>query len=254
MELAFREYGKGEPILILHGLFGQSDNWNSLAKQFSEQGYRVLAADLRNHGLSPHSEEWDYASMAGDVKELIEKHHLHQPILLGHSMGGKVLLFFERLFPGIAAKLIIADIAARYYAPHHQSIIQALKSVDFAEVRSRKDAEAILLASIPDFGTRQFLLKNLYWKTTGGLDWRFNLKVISEKIGKIGEEVPPFHSNCPVLVLRGERSDYILESDILDFQTRFSVLQVQTIAGAGHWLHAEQPQKFFETVMKFITA
>lgn len=254
MELAYREYGSGQPLVILHGLFGQSDNWNSLAKQFSETGFRVFAVDLRNHGLSPHSPEWDYPIMAKDIKAFLEQHQLIKPILLGHSMGGKVLLFFELLFSGEAGKLIIADIASRYYEPHHQNIIDALKSVNFDTTLSRKDAEAILLRSVPDFGTRQFLLKNLYWRSSDRMAWRFNLEVISEKINNIGVEVPPFTSSCPTLVLKGEHSDYILEKDILDFQERFSKVEVQSIPGAGHWLHAEQPRLFYDAVMAFIKA
>ncbi len=254
MKLAYREYGSGTPLIILHGLFGQSDNWNTLAKAFSEQGFRVLTVDLRNHGLSPQSEEWNYPLMAEDLKELIDEQHFVKPILLGHSMGGKVLLFFEHLFPGTAHKLIIADIAARFYPPHHQKVIRALKSVDFEQVRSRRDAEAILLQYLDDFGTRQFLLKNIYWKESDRMDWRFNLKVISEQINNIGIQVPHFQSTTPTLVIRGDRSDYINEEDILDFEARFTDLRIHTIAGAGHWLHAEKPKEFFEEVLPFIKA
>lgn len=254
MELAFREYGSGQSLIILHGLFGQSDNWNSLAKQFSENGLRVFTVDLRNHGLSPHSQEWDYAVMAKDIKEFIDQQQLNKPILLGHSMGGKVLLFFELLFGQIAGKLIVADIAARYYEPHHQNIIKALNAVNFDGLHTRKEAEAVLQNYIPDFGTRQFLLKNLYWKFPDQMDWRFNLKVISEKITNIGVEVPFFKSECPTLVLKGERSDYIGDSDEADYQNRFTNLRIQTIAEAGHWLHADQPRAFFDAVMDFIKA
>src|ERR1700740_435831 len=111
MELAYRKFGEGQPLLILHGLFGQSDNWNTLAKRFAEQGFEVYAIDQRNHGLSPHSTEWNYTVMANDILEFIETHKLQNPILLGHSMGGKTAMFFELQNPGILNKLIVADIA-----------------------------------------------------------------------------------------------------------------------------------------------
>lgn len=254
MELAYREYGSGRPLVILHGLFGQGDNWTSLAKQFAEAGFRVFTLDLRNHGLSPQSSEWDYPLMAADLKQFIEQHALQEPVLIGHSMGGKVLLFFELLYPGIAGKLVIADIAARYYEPHHQSILAALNAVDFDQHRGRKEAEAVLSQGISDFGTRQFLLKNLYWKTNDRLAWRFNLPVISEKINSVGVAVPPFVSATPCLVLRGDRSDYIRDEDLQDFKKRFPSMQAQSLSNAGHWLHAEQPRAFLEAVLGFITA
>src|ERR1700740_3726323 len=118
MKLAYREFGQGQPLIILHGLFGQSDNWTTLAKQFAEKGLHVFTLDLRNHGLSPHSEVWNYEVMADDLKEFINEHQLKDPILLGHSMGGKVVMFFELKYPGIAKKIIAADIAPRAYGSH----------------------------------------------------------------------------------------------------------------------------------------
>jgi pimeloyl-ACP methyl ester carboxylesterase len=192
--------------------------------------------------------------MAEDLKTFLEEHRLEQPVLLGHSMGGKVLLFFEQLYQGLAAKLIIADIAARAYPPHHQQVIKALKAVNFIEIKSRKEAEAVMLNYLDDFGTRQFLLKNIYWKESDRMDWRFNLDVISKEIENIGIEAPYFQSQTPALVLRGEKSDYINEKDVMDFKARFSELKLQSIAGAGHWLHAEKPKEFSEAVLDFIKA
>lgn len=255
MQLAYREIGEGTPLVILHGLFGQSDNWNTLAKNFSEKGFKVFTLDLRNHGLSPHDEDWNYAVMADDVKEFIDDHALENPILLGHSMGGKVVMFFELKYPGIASKLIIADIAARAYEPHHQDVLKALNAVDFKNIKSRKEAETILNTYISDIGTKQFLLKNIYWKDSENnlLDWRFNLAVISQKYDNIGVAVPAFTSDVETLIMRGEKSHYITEQDLMDFSFRFPNLQVETIAGVGHWLHAEKPKEFLEAVLKFIT-
>ncbi|HQQ93744.1 MAG TPA: alpha/beta fold hydrolase [Bacteroidia bacterium] len=252
MKLAFREYGAGQPLIILHGLFGQSDNWNSLAKKFAEEHLHVFTIDLRNHGLSPHSEDWDYPVMAEDISQFIHDHALEKPILLGHSMGGKVLLFFELAYPGTLSKLIVADISARYYPPHHQNVIRALQAVDLNLVKSRKEAEEAMSLHLSDFGTKQFLLKNLHWKENGILDWRFNLDVISRKIEYIGTAVPAYQSQTPILVLRGERSDYVSDEDLQDFTQRYVHMQSETISGAGHWLHADKPEAFFGAVMRFI--
>jgi len=252
MQLAFREFGAGQPLIILHGLFGQSDNWNTLAKNFAEQNFHVFTVDLRNHGLSPHSETWNYEAMADDLKEFSDEHGLHQPIIMGHSMGGKATLFFEWKYPESAAKLIIVDIAPRAYEPHNVDVLKALNAVDFSVIKTRKEAEARLDEYIKDFGTKQFLLKNIYWKTPDQMAWRFNLKVISDNINNINVAAPAFKSDTKCLVVRGEKSDYITESDIEDFKSRFSYCRIETIAGAAHWVHAEKPKEFFEVVLNFI--
>ncbi len=254
MQLAYRSYGSGTPLIILHGLFGQSDNWNTLAKQFSEHNFEVFTLDQRNHGLSPHSSEWSYELMASDLKEFIDTHKLQNPIILGHSMGGKTTLFFEFMFPRIAKKLVIVDIAVRSYKPQHNPVLEGLKAVNFSEIKSRKQAEETLGKHISDFGTKQFLLKNIYWKDTENnvMDWRFNLKTITKNYDNISAEVPHFKSNTPTLVVAGQKSDYINASDIIDFENRFSNIRFATIANAGHWVHSEKPQDFFNEVITFI--
>lgn len=255
MKLAYREFGSGQPLIILHGLFGQSDNWNTLAKRFAEKGFHVFTVDQRNHGLSPHSDVWNYEVMAQDLKEFIDEHHLQNVILLGHSMGGKTVMFFEQLFPNIAQKLIVADIAPRAYEPHHDLVLKALNAVDFSDINTRKDAEAILGKYITDFGTKQFLLKNIYWREdeTKQMDWRFNLKIITKEYNSIGLMVPPFVSETQTLFIRGEKSNYITDADEQDIVNRFSDYQLKTITNSGHWIHAEQPEAFFNCVMEFIT-
>lgn len=256
MKLAFREFGEGQPLIILHGLFGQSDNWNTHAKGFAEKGFRVFAIDQRNHGLSPHSEEWTYEAMAEDLKEFIEEHQLKEPILLGHSMGGKTVMYFELKYSGIASKIIIADISARMYPPHHQDVLEALNAVDFTKIKTRKEAEAIMDEHIKDFGTKQFLLKNIYWKDTetNVMDWRFNLKVISENYENVCKGVPEFVSETKALIIKGENSKYISDEDKEDLKKRFPHSTLVVLNGAGHWVHAEKPKEFFETVSLFITA
>lgn len=254
MKLAYREFGQGQPLIIMHGLFGQSDNWNTLAKQFAEKGLHVFTLDLRNHGLSPHSDVWSYEVMADDLKEFIDEHQLKDPIILGHSMGGKVTMFFELKYKSIAEKIIVADISPRAYEPHHDDVLKGLNAVDFTKIKTRKEAEAILSEYLSDFGTKQFLLKNIYWRDTENniMDWRFNLKTITQNYNNIGVALPQGSSDVPTLVVRGEKSNYIAESDLKDFEKHFPNYKLETVLGSGHWIHAEKPKEFFEAVMLFI--
>ena len=253
MKLFFRKIGEGQPLIILHGLFGQSDNWNTLAKRFAEQNFQVFTVDLRNHGLSPHSDDFNFQVMSDDIVELISDNKLQKVILIGHSLGGKVAMEFAIKHPDVLDKLIVVDIAPKYYPVHHQSVLQALEAVDFLIVKTRKQAEEILTKYIADAGTKQFLLKNIYWKEDGQMAWRFNLKVIASQIENVGEATPN-DTTCdvPTLFIRGEKSNYILDSDMNLVQEIFTHNMLETIAGAGHWVHAEKPKEFFETVMKFM--
>lgn len=253
MKLHFRKYGSGQPMIILHGLFGQSDNWNSLAKQFSENGFEVYAADQRNHGLSPHSEDWDYQAMSDDLHELIADHQLKNVILIGHSMGGKTVMQYTLQHPENVDKLIVVDIAPKYYPPQHPSVIKGLSAVDFNVVKTRKEVEAILSEYIDDFGTKQFLLKNVYWKENGLLGWRFNLEVILKKMENMGLAVTSDSSvDVPALFIRGAKADYVSDKDIDMIQELFPRSMLETIEGSGHWVHAEKPKEFFESVMRFV--
>ena len=253
MKLFLRTFGQGQPLIILHGLFGQSDNWNTLARQFSENNLQVFTLDLRNHGLSQWSDEMNYQVMSEDVFEFITDNNLKDAIVLGHSMGGKVAMHLAFNHPNVLDKLIIADIAPKYYPAHHQQVFLALQHIDFSLVKTRKDAEAILSNYIDDYGTKQFLLKNIYWKDDTTLAWRFNIKAISENIEKIGEattsEIP-----CEVISLfvRGEKSKYITDDDWKNIQELFPRSILETIIGSGHWVHAEKPKEFFDCVMKFV--
>ena len=252
MELAFREYGQGQPLIILHGLFGQSDNWNTLSKGFAEKGFRVFTVDQRNHGISPHSEQWSYDVMADDLSEFIDKHQLKNPILLGHSMGGKTVMFFALKYPGVASKIIIADIATRASDRHHDEVLKALNAVDFTTLKTRKEAEVVLTNYINDAGTKQFLLKNIYWKHDEQMAWRFNLDVITRHYDEILAEVPQKRDDVSTLIMRGERSNYVHDEDVADMKKRFPNAVLVTIRDAGHWVHAEKPREFFEAVMEFI--
>ncbi len=254
MKLAYRKYGEGQPLLILHGLFGQSDNWNTLAKRFGDNGFEVYTIDQRNHGLSPHSSEWNYEAMASDVREFIDEHQLEHPILIGHSMGGKTAMTFALNYDGILDKLVVSDIAPIAYPAHHNEIIKALKSVNFDLLKTRKEAEEVLSQYISDFGTKQFLLKNIYWEQGGNerMNWRFNLAVIADEYSEIMSEVLNKSSRVKSLFVKGEKSNYISNEDTYAISIRFPNYELVTIPNSGHWIHAEQPDLFYNEVMKFI--
>jgi esterase len=245
--------GEGQPFLILHGFLGMADNWKTLGRQWSESGYQVHLIDQRNHGRSMHSDDFSYELMAQDIKDYCEKHVLEDIILLGHSMGGKVAMKFAELHASYLNKLIIADIAPKEYAPHHSDIINGLRSLDFDLIKSRSDADEMLGKVIPDFGTRQFLLKSLYRVDKNRYGWRFNLEVLGDAQDKVGIHKPLTNKiNTPALFIRGGKSGYILDSDEMLIDHAFAKAELKTINDAGHWLHAEKPQEFFTFVTKFL--
>lgn len=245
--------GEGKPFLIIHGFLGMSDNWKTLGLQFVQLGFQIHLLDMRNHGKSFHSDEFNYEIMVEDVKAYIDFYNLKNITLLGHSMGGKIAMLFATVYPEVVEKLIIADIGPKYYAPHHQTILSALNAVDFSEKPSRSEVDEIISKYISDFGTKQFLLKNLYWETPDQLGFRFNLPVFNEKISEIGTALPfENHFDKPVLFLRGDKSDYILDSDFETISHHFPLAVIKTIQNAGHWLHAENPTAFYSEVEKFV--
>ncbi|MBS1647123.1 MAG: alpha/beta fold hydrolase [Bacteroidetes bacterium] len=254
MELAYRSYGSGQALLILHGLFGQSDNWNTLAKRFADAGFEVYALDQRNHGLSPHDNVFTYGAMADDLYEFIQKHRLQNPIVLGHSMGGKTAMYFALKYQQALSKLIVADMSPRAYPPHHDEVLQALQAVNFSTISTRKEAEQILNEYISDFGTKQFLLKNIYWKEPSTqMSWRFNLEAIVKNYSSILAAVPQESSKVRSLFIKGGKSNYITDLDIPEIEKRFPHYQLSIIPHSGHWVHAEQPDIFYKEVLSFIT-
>lgn len=245
--------GRGKPLLIVHGFLGMSDNWKSIGSKFAENGFEVHLLDLRNHGRSVHSEDFNYKVMANDVLDYCEQHQLKNINLIGHSMGGKVAMLFATTFSDMVDKLIIADIGPKRYAPHHQDILAGLNAVDFSTKPDRTAVEEILLPYIPDFGTRQFLMKSLYWKTPGQLAFRFNLEVFNKKIEEVGAALPPENRfDKPTLFIRGGKSNYILDSDLPQIKNQFPNYTLITIPDVGHWLHAEKPEVFFQESFKFL--
>ena len=245
--------GTGKPLLIIHGFLGMLDNWKSLATLYAKEGFQVHSLDLRNHGKSFHSDDFSYNVMSQDILEYCEENNLNTVSIIGHSMGGKVAMLFATSHPNKVEKLIIADIGPKYYPIHHQDILAGLNAVDFSLNPSRTDVEEVLYPYIQDFGTRQFLMKNLYWKTPTQLAFRFNLEVFNAKINEIGMALPPEnHFNKPTLFIRGGNSQYILDADLETINHHFPNYKIETIPNVGHWLHAENPKLFFDITLNFL--
>jgi pimeloyl-ACP methyl ester carboxylesterase len=248
-----RVEGEGKPLIIIHGFMGMGDNWKTLGGQYAAAGYQVHALDMRNHGKSFHSDEFTYDAMVNDVVVYINDNSLGRVDLIGHSMGGKIGMFFAVLHPELLNRLVVADIAPKYYRPHHQTELGALNAVDFTTKPSRADVEAILTEHLEDAGTAQFLAKNLYWKEPGQLDFRFNLKVFNEQIDNIGEALPQGSTfSGPTLFLRGDKSRYIKDEDLADIEGHFPDYEIKTITNSGHWVHAENPKEFLEYTLEFL--
>lgn len=240
-------------LLILHGFLGMSDNWKTIGTQFAVNGFQVHLLDLRNHGKSFHSDEFSYEIMAQDIYNYCKANNLEKVNIIGHSMGGKTAMLFATKQPEMVEKLIIADIGPKFYPQHHQTILAGLNAVDFSKKPSRREVEVILSQYITDFGTRQFLLKSLYWIEPGQLAFRFNLAVFNEKVEEIGKPLPENSVfKKPTLFISGGNSNYILEEDFQNIQKHFPNSRIETIPNVGHWLHAENPKLFYEISSLFL--
>lgn len=251
MKLFFREYGNGTPLIILHGLFGSSDNWLPQAKLFSSN-YKVYLVDQRNHGQSPHDDAFDYQVMVEDLLEFIDDHKLINPIILGHSMGGKAAMNFALIHPDKLEKLIVVDIAPRAYNLEHYVIAEGLQAIPINQITNRTEADEALSKYVPEVDVRQFLLKNLQRKPEGGFSWKINLPVISEKLGNVGVDLQVSGTfDKPTLFVRGNRSAYIKDEDrkrIKEIFPKSSLVSMDT----GHWVQAEKPQEFVQVVMQWL--
>ena len=248
-----RTYGEGIPLIIIHGLFGMSDNWNTLGKKFAEN-FNVHIVDLRNHGRSFHSDDFSYELMAEDIEKYIEHFGLNKPILLGHSLGGKVAMNLCFRNSSKYSKLVVADIAPRVYSiNYHKNILQILNAMSIKEFSSRSQIDLALSSEIKEFSVRQFLMKNLYRDQNKEFSWRFNIKTLKEKISNIsGAEFMQQNTQIPTLFLKGELSNYINQEDELLISKYFVNSKIKSILNSGHWVHAEQPKQFYKSVFEFI--
>jgi len=250
LELNYKVFGEGEPVIILHGLFGMLDNWQTFAKKLAED-YMVYIIDHRDHGKSPHTDTFNYPVLAEDLQQFMEANWIHEARLIGHSMGGKTVMQFAAEYEDMVKQLVVVDIAPVSYKPGHNEIFEALLSVDIDYVNGRSDVEATLSNYISDVGVRLFLMKNLQRKKEGGYRWKMNLELLHKEYEHIIANVSKATVETNTLFVRGEKSKYIVEEGEAAIAEYYTNAEVKTVKGAGHWIHAEQPDILLEMVKTF---
>lgn len=252
VDLHFEMLGEGPDLVILHGLFGSLDNWRGPARLLARH-FRVWLVDQRNHGRSPHHEEFDYGVMAEDLRAFLDKHALRRVHLLGHSMGGKAAMLFADRYPERVDRLIVEDMGPGAYAPRHEAVFRGLLNISLSQLESRREAEKLLRQDVPEAEVRGFLLKNLYRQKDGAWNWHCNLKILFASYRHLLSALPlggPVL--CPTLFVRGELSEYLDPSREDALFPLFVHRRFTTIQGAGHWVHAEQPAAFLKAVESFL--
>ena len=242
---------QGPPLIICHGLFGSGRNWGGICRRFSQSGRQVIAVDLRNHGKSPHSDEMSYPAMAEDLLRFLDERDLHAADFCGHSMGGKVAMTLALQHQILLGALVVVDIAPTAYPHTHEPLVEAMKSLDLAAIRNRREAEMQLEKAIPEKALRQFLLQNLR-STSDGLRWRINLEVIHRQMGALtGFDVAAAPCDIPSLFIYGTQSEYVSPKTTPAIFKHFPKARLAPIEGAGHWLHAQEPQRFIQAFQDF---
>jgi len=260
MKLFFRKYGEKNPALIIvHGLYGMSDNWVTIAKALSKE-FEVFVIDQRNHGNSPHSNEHNYNLLQEDLYEFMQEQEIEKAVLLGHSMGGKTAMDFAKYHQEMISALIVVDISPKRYKEKqlekskakHSQILKAMQSIDIQNIEKREDIRSQIISELKEERVADFILKNLK-RIDGKFQWKLNVDTIINKLDDIiadiyfTEEILGF----PVLFVRGEKSNYILDEDIKYIEQKFPVAEITTIQNAGHWIHAEQPTEFIKILREF---
>ncbi len=258
MELFYRRFGTegNQPIIILHGLFGISDNWVSYARRIAMEGFDVFVLDQRNHGQSPQSDNFNYLALTDDLFDFIDDHEIENPILIGHSMGGKVAMRFALENPHLVNRLVVVDITLKAYGPreNHLKIIKAMKLVNFNTVNSRMDVEKQLATHIPETRIRQFILKNLFRTEKNKFEWRIYLEGLENNLEQMFDSIDTITKfEKPTLFIRGGASDYILYEDYPQIRYNFPNAEIITIEGASHWVHVEAMERFYQLTMGFTT-
>ncbi len=254
MHLFSKTYGDGEPIVILHGLFGSLNNWNTLGRKLGENN-SVYLVDQRNHGRSPHDTVHTYEAMAEDLWGFFQEKSIPQASLIGHSMGGKTAMEFTLTHPAAVRKLVVVDISPRATVARHDAILEALTTLRLERFTSRESIDDALKSKIPDQAVRQFLLTNLKRGDDGHFGWKMNLEVLQRNYGEINRGIENGRRyNGPALFLNGERSPYITREDASAILALFPKASFLSIPGAGHWVHAEAPNEFLKAVRTFISS
>ncbi len=255
VELSARVVGDGEPLVILHGLFGSGRNWLSLAQALSGS-HRVWCVDQRNHGESPHTAAMDYPAMAADLVRLLDRNGLQRVALIGHSMGGKTAMWLALHHPERVSRLLVVDIAPVSYAHDYETMIGAMQAVDFTQATRRDQVDAALRDAVPEAGVRQFLLTNVVSRD-GRLQWRINLAAIGAALPALVDfpnPAPECRYPGPTLFLGGAESPYLRPEHEPRIFRLFPEADVEHLPGAGHWVHAERPDEFLAVARRFLAA
>ncbi len=254
MHLFSKVLGEGEPVIILHGLFGSLNNWNTLGRKLGEK-FRVFLVDQRNHGRSPHDRVHTYKALAADLDEFYQENNISSAYLIGHSMGGKTAMEFALSHPGAVKKLVVVDMSPRATAARHDAILDAMTTLRLQRFTSREEVDEALQGKIPDQAVRQFLLTNLKREENGRFSWKMNLSNLQNNYTEINRGIDNGRRfDGPVLFVRGGRSPYLTDDDLPLIRVLFPNARVQSISEAGHWVHAEAPEQFLAMVTQFISS
>ena len=254
MKLHYRKYGNGDPLIILHGLFGSGINWNGIGKMLASE-YAVYIPDQRNHGKSPHSNDCSYEDLTRDLRAFYRDNGIHQAIIMGHSMGGKAALNFALSYPQMVKKLIVVDIGVKAYPVQDESLIAAMVNLELGKYNSRKEIDVELSKDIREESMRLFIMQNLQRNQGAGFSWKMNLNVLSQNIDKVSVEIPVNGVfDQPTLFILGGQSDYVLPDDREDILKQFPNSQFVVLENAGHWVHADEPELFSHCVAEFLGA
>lgn len=250
--LNYRCWGDGPPLLILHGLFGSVVNWEIIGRDLSRR-CTVFVLDLRNHGDSPHSPDFGFDALIEDLRWFMDRHHIDKANLMGHSLGGKIVMAFTDRYPAKVERLIVVDMVPKPYPSGHRHMLKTLIEFDLSPIDSLKGAVAGLAPVIPSPAIRQFLVKNLVRDKDGRYQWKINLPAISRHYAELSKG--PKLNNVflkPTLFIRGEASEFIIDEDASIIERFFPKFQMITIDNAGHWLHVDQPEKTSEAILDFL--
>lgn len=249
--LNFKVLGQGEPIIILHGLFGSLDNWMTFAKKLATS-YSVYLIDQRDHGKSPHTNSFSYPILAEDIVQFMDDQHIPKAHMLGHSMGGKTVMQIAANYPERIDKLIVVDIAPKYYAPRHTLVFDAIKGIDLAGLSSRMDAMQYMQSKLDD-ATAAFLTKNIRRTKQGAFVWKMNVPLLEASYEKISSAIffdEPYEGKT--LFVKGGDSGYIQDFDAAEIHEKFNHATIVRIDEAGHWIHAQKPEDLLLLVESFI--
>ena len=254
LKLNHKVSGQGDPIVLVHGLFGSLENLGMIARGLSER-YEVHSLDMRNHGRSPHSDVHTYDAMTQDVLGYLNDNGIERCHFLGHSMGGKVVMNMALHHPERVKKVIVADIAPVQYESHHDEIFEGLLSLPVSKLLSRTEADKALSPFVSEIPVRQFLLKNLVKSGSSGFSWRMNLKSLHKNYHHM---ITGLNSHAPfedeVLLIAGGHSNYVQHHHRDHVLKLFPRIAMKVIPETGHWLHAEKPELFIRLCDSFLKA